>query len=367
MPIEVGFWRLDDANVTKVEYNAFEKEKRLEDILANDLSILDSKLLLIGRQVSTRYGKFIDLLAMDADGNLVVIELKKDKTPRDVVAQLLDYGSWVQSLKDDDIARIFISYLQKYTDDKIGLSLDEAFQRKFATPSMPGVMNESHELVIVAAELDDSTERIINYLAEYGIAINAVFFRFFRDNQNEYLSRAWLIDPEKAEDIVAEKREQLPWNGEFYTTFGHDDIQNWEDAVKYGFISAWGGYSYKRRLEQLEPGNRVWVYVPGRGYVGVGDVIGKVMPVDEFTINKQDGTTLPITQAEVKATRMFEGIGNEDEVLFLVPVKWLKTVPLEQGIKEKGFFSNQNVVAQPTSKSWPLTVDRLKKRFNISE
>lgn len=366
MPIEVGFWRLDKANATKVEYTAFEKERNLEDILANDLSILDEKLLLIGRQVPTRYGTFIDLLAMDADGNLVVIELKRDKTPRDVVAQLLDYGSWVQSLKDEDIADIFHRYLEKYKPNKTGLSLDEAFYEKFKTSSMPEEMNESHELVVVAAGLDESTERIINYLAIYGIAINAVFFRFFKDGENEYLSRAWLIDPEKAEDIIIEKRDQLPWNGELYVAFGHDDVQSWEDATKYGFISAWGTVKYKQRLETLEPGKRIWVYVPGRGYVGVGTVAGKVVPVNKFAIKKQDGSSALISPADVKAPRMFDELGN-DQYLFMVPVKWIKTLPLEQGIKEKGFFSNQNVVAQPTSKNWAFTIDRLKKRFNLPE
>ena len=45
-----------------------------------------------------RTASYIDLLAIDADGNLHVLELKRDKTPRDVVAQVLDYGSWVTTL-----------------------------------------------------------------------------------------------------------------------------------------------------------------------------------------------------------------------------------------------------------------------------
>ena len=30
---------------------------------------------------------------MDAEGNLTLVELKRDRTPRDVVAQILDYAS----------------------------------------------------------------------------------------------------------------------------------------------------------------------------------------------------------------------------------------------------------------------------------
>ena len=88
MPIELGFWRLHGNQAARLE-------SRLEDILASDIGLLNPGLLLIGRQVLAEFGKLIDLLALDAQGHVVVIELKRDKTPRDVVAQVLDYGSRV--------------------------------------------------------------------------------------------------------------------------------------------------------------------------------------------------------------------------------------------------------------------------------
>ena len=209
MPIEVGLWKLGDRPVA-VSFEPMESESRLEDLLAQDIGIADPNLLLIGRQVPTAHGKFIDLLAIDANGKLVVLELKRDRTPREVVAQLLDYGSWVRSLEDDDIAAIFDRFLQKYVPEHAGSSLDEAFCAKFKTTSMPESLNEAHELVLVAGQLDDSSERIISYLAdEYGVAINALFFRFFRDGDNEYLSRAWLTDPGEVDAKVEEKRDKL--------------------------------------------------------------------------------------------------------------------------------------------------------------
>ena len=113
MPIEVGLWKLGD-RPEPVSFERLESESRLEDLLAQEIGIADPSLLLIGRQVPTAHGKFIDLLAIDGDGNLVVLELKRNRTPREVVAQLLDYGSWVRTLEDDDIAAIFDRFLQKY-------------------------------------------------------------------------------------------------------------------------------------------------------------------------------------------------------------------------------------------------------------
>ena len=112
MPIEIGIWKLGK-KPEKISFSRIESEAKLEDTIVQDISILSSGLMLIGRQVPTVHGKFIDLLAMDAEGNLSVIELKKHRTPREVVAQLLDYASWVQTLSYEDIAGI-------YTDCNMG-------------------------------------------------------------------------------------------------------------------------------------------------------------------------------------------------------------------------------------------------------
>ena len=232
MTVEVGLWRLGD-KPEKVRFVPIPKEEKLEDILAADLSILDPRLLLIGRQVLTGFGKFIDLLAMDADGKLVVIELKRDKTPREIVAQTLDYGSWIRDLEDDAIAAIFDAFMSKYHPDQSGISLDDAFRQKFGGVEPPENWNEGHELLIVAGHLDASTERIVNYLNdEHGVAINAVFFRFFIDEGREYLSRVWLIDPTEVEVKSVEAKSGEPWNGEFYANFGHGESRQWEEVCR---------------------------------------------------------------------------------------------------------------------------------------
>jgi hypothetical protein len=98
------------------------------------------------------------MLAMDMSGNLSIIELKKSRTPREVVAQLLDYASWVQSLSYEEIAAI-------YSDKNPGKKLEEGFDDAFGS-SLPEQINQRHELIVVASELDTSTERIINYLTD---------------------------------------------------------------------------------------------------------------------------------------------------------------------------------------------------------
>ena len=175
MGVEFGIWRIDGGQV-RLPPTPLPDESRLEVILERDIDVLALDLLVIGRQVPTDYGKFIDLLAINAEGDLAVIELKRDRTPREVVAQVLDYGSWVVDLGFEDVLAIYAKYNEK-------TSFEEAFSERFGT-SPPDALNQHHTLVIVASELDASTERIVGYLfSQYGVPVNAVFFRYFVDGE----------------------------------------------------------------------------------------------------------------------------------------------------------------------------------------
>src|SRR5690242_2072796 len=112
MTLELGVWRLD-GSFKEVRAARMEDEARLEGVLDEHISVAAPHLLVIGRQVRTAHDHFIDLLAIDVNGNLSVLELKRDRTPREVVAQLLDYGSWVRHLGDEELARIFQEYQRK--------------------------------------------------------------------------------------------------------------------------------------------------------------------------------------------------------------------------------------------------------------
>ncbi len=359
MSIEVGIWKLGD-KVKEISFSSIETEKKLEDMLVQDISILSPQLMLIGRQVPTAFGKFIDMLAMDEEGNLSVIELKRHRTPREVVAQLLDYASWVSSLTYNEIAEI-------YQEKNSGTALEEGFEKAFGF-SVPDKLNEAHHLILVAAEIDDSSERIIDYLSvEFGVPINAVFFRCFNDGGSEYLVRTWFIDPHESE-VKASKssgqRRREAWNGrDFYVSFGEDDRRSWGDAVKYGFVSAGGGRWYSQTLSQLFPGARIFVYIPQTGYVGVGKVLETVVPVKDFKV-RIDEKEIPILKATIKARDMAVGVDDSALSEYLVRVEWIKTLSKEEAYYETGMFANQNTAAKLRNR---FTLEKLIKHFALED
>ena len=195
MPQDVRIWEIQGNNILKeIKKSKLEIEKRIEDWLEKDISIISSDLLVIGRQVETDFGGVIDLLCLDYNGDVVIIELKRNKTPREVTAQVLDYAAWVKDLSNEKITEIANKYLGKRGP------LYKAFKEKFGE-ELPEIINEHHKMLIVAPEVDSSTERIIEYLSNtYGVGINAVTFHYFQNDEGkELLARVFLIEPQQVE------------------------------------------------------------------------------------------------------------------------------------------------------------------------
>lgn len=211
-------------------------EERLQTWLEQDISILAPDLLVIGKEVPTAFSGFIDLLCIDRAGSAVIVELKRDKTPREITAQVLDYASWVKDLSHKRLTAIADWYLK----DRGPLA--SAYAERFHS-ELPDVLNERHRMLVVGSQIDPSSERIIVYLSEaYGVDINAATFQFFTTaDGKEILARVFLLDPalveEKAQDAGSAKRPPALTREELQETALQRDV----------------GDLYGRIVQEVEP------------------------------------------------------------------------------------------------------------------
>lgn len=351
MAIKQTIWDVDKKEALKPSKNITEKE--LEDLINGKIDFLSDDWLVIGRQVRTQHGGLIDLLCLNSKGNPVVVELKRNMTPREVTAQALDYASWAKSLNAESIAKVY----HEHSPEK---SLNEAFKLRFGLELSEDNDDKDIQIVIVGTEMDGSTERIISFLQEYGIDINVLFFNLFEHDGKRLLSRAWMFEPDQISKTS--ESSKVPWNGEYYFSYGDEEQRSWEDALKYGFVSGGGGQWYSNTMHMLAVGDSIWVNIPKTGYVGVGTVKEVAKPAQETIIQTEEGPK-PFYNLDLHANYNKNALpGNEE---FVILVNWQKKVALSEAVREYGFFGNQNTVCKPRTDKWNFTVNRLKEIWDI--
>ena len=159
-------------------------------------------ILWIGRQTSANVEEstiFPDLLGLDSEGNLVIVELKRGKTPRDVVAQLLEYAAWAKDLSDEQLQEIAKAYFQAAKKEA---TLQEAFGEMFED-EMPA-LNRRLRLFVVAEEISGRILQVCRFLrTSHSMDINCLAVSTFQTESGEVLvnTEAKVGD----EDIVAPK------------------------------------------------------------------------------------------------------------------------------------------------------------------
>ncbi len=357
MTVKMGIWRIDGTTLKPVTPSSVGLEQQLEDYIESDPTILGQPLLILGRQVQTVGGP-LDLLAMDSTGAVHVIELKRDKTPRDVAAQVLDYGSWVASLSRDEVVDLFMQR-------NPSIEFDQGFADIFGE-APPEDLNTEQVFTIVATSLDPATERIVRFLSEsYDVPINAVFFHHFQDGEVGYLARTWLVDNEQqGVPSPKKRRSREAWNGrDWGVTFGTNNYaRSWDDAVKYGFVSAGGGRWYSQTLRNLPLGARIFVNVPGAGYVGIGEVVGAAQRFDSATV-MLDGQDTLLSALPLAADYRRDGDTSDDMAEWVVPVQWEATRPQTDAFWVKGMRANQNSAFRMYQQ---FTIDQVTAAFGVA-
>lgn len=355
MSVEMRMWRIDGDQPRALTATRLPEERELHEFLKRDPSLLGEPLLVIGSEVITPYGPRLDLLAIDGEGNLHLLELKRDKTPREVVAQVLDYGSWASGLARGQIIDIANRHLDQ--------PFEAAFEDVFGSPP-PDELNGDLNLTIVAAELDASSERIVTYLRGFDVPVNAVFFSYLEDDGRRYLARSWLAA--SAEDAPAKapggnKSKRAAWNGkDWYVSFGGGE-RVWDDARTFGFVSGGGSKFFSQDLRSLPRDARVWVNVPPMRYVAVGRVLAEAARFEDAQVRHGE-SWVSLATSSLHGTYPADHQLDDDLAEWVVPVEWIDARPLEAGYWEKGMFASQHGACKLRQE---FTLERLAEHFGI--
>lgn len=146
----------------------------IQEWIAKNPDILEytSDLLIIQKEFDgfSDTDRRLDLLALDADGNIVVIEIKRDDTGKDVVWQAINYASFCSTLKKEDIIKIYAKYLQKN-----GISGDaEQRLNEFFDSDDKDYPTEEQKIILVARDFRKEVLSAAQWLNGKGIDITCI-------------------------------------------------------------------------------------------------------------------------------------------------------------------------------------------------
>jgi len=296
-----------------------------------DAIVEGQKLLIVGRQVPTNLGGFMDLFALDEDGNAVVIELKKGRTPRDTLAQALEYASYAEQLDAEKIE----TFLRSHLDDD-SVSLSEYHRSYFGIDSDQAVsFNKTQRIVIVGERITPEITQTASFLRVRGLDVNCVEFAFFKSDAGTNLfSQETIVGREgpgaTPQPVTTFERfmNSLDENGR--TVFG----RIFEFAKERGMPIHWGtkGFSFNADVAGTHvpicygyPPASVWKQSLYTAWVGAGGLKKKTaIPDSAFQIlwNKAEETGLFVQAGQERKCPVNRAF-SEQEISALL--SWLES------------------------------------------
>ena len=253
-------------------------EKNLENWIADNSELLfgGEKVLVIGQSVSGE--SMADILALDADGCLVIVEIKRDWSDRATVGQLLEYAAQMAGKNYEDLEELYRRYNKsKRSSEHTDVSLLERFQQLTddSTAERENIpkRQQGHRICIVAPGSDEGLLRIVEWLKEYGVPISFVPFTLYADKYGDAADILLEIEPMPKDQVVGENI-MTEWQGDWFFLTNETYAPGAYRKMFEQSVIAIGRYKNgPANLEGSAAGERVFAYVNGKGILAVGRII----------------------------------------------------------------------------------------------
>lgn len=196
-------------SITKLEEKTFselgiKERENLQEWIADNPDSLGEPLLIIQKEFNgfNETNERLDLLALDKQGNLVIIENKLDDSGRDVTWQSLKYASYSSSLTKDDIKHIFQEYLIKERKvDKAEDILSEFFEdRDYEEIQLN--QGSTQRIIMIARKYRKEVTSTVLWLMNYNIRIQCFKATPFALSEQLFLNLEQILPIKDTEDFA---------------------------------------------------------------------------------------------------------------------------------------------------------------------
>ncbi len=204
MATEIKTWQLINGTLVEVNASMVDEKKKEKDDLENWIKtnpeILGKDIFIIGEQVKTKSGP-LDFLGIDNNGNKVVVELKREKLPREALAQAIDYASDVSSWDIEKFRDICLEFNKQPLEDFLSEKMPDKSTEDIS-------INQTVRLLLVGFSVEESLERMITWLSNvYDLSINAIILNYIKTKNGEELLSRTVIIPDDVEKEKANSKK----------------------------------------------------------------------------------------------------------------------------------------------------------------
>ena len=195
--------RIEKIQSTTFKELGFKEREHLQEWIANNPSCLNEDLLIIQKEFDGFNDTYerLDLLAIDKQGNLVIIENKLDDTGRDVTWQVVKYASYCATLNSNQIITIFSQYLSKVGSiEKAEIILEQFLE----TGDLREKLNigNSQRIMLIAGEFRKEVTSSVLWLLNYGLRIQCFKATPYKLNEQLFLNMEQIIPIKEMEEYV---------------------------------------------------------------------------------------------------------------------------------------------------------------------
>ena len=330
----------------------------IEEWIEKTPTILNEDLLVISKELILSSGRRLDLLCIDKDANLVIIELKRDDSGSEVEWQAIKYTSYCSSFSRDEIFQFYAAY-RKVSELEAQKNIEEFISADIEN------LNNKQRIILVSKEFNPEVISAVLWLRDYRIDIQCLRITPFIDaNKDLFINAEKIIPLPEAKDYIEKKEAkrikseiQTEWTGYWFFNVGESEHRNWIDNVKYNYLSAGQGKWYSEALKRLNLGDKIYAYMKGYGYVGLGEVIKEATPIKDFIVESQGKPLLDLPLTSISPNANKDNLENSE---WCVGINWFKTFKKEEAKTFPGVFANQNIVCKLRNKA---TLIFLKENF----
>jgi len=180
------------------------ERKDLQEWISNNPNILGEDLLIIQKEFDgfNNTNERLDLLALDKDGNLVIIENKLDDSGKDVVWQALKYAGYCSSLTKEAIRSIFQQYLIKIGNTENTEKIITDFLNKPDFSEVQLNQDLSQRIILVAKEFRKEVTNTVIWARKFGIKIQCIKVIPFMAGEQLIIDTDQIIPVKDIEDIM---------------------------------------------------------------------------------------------------------------------------------------------------------------------